>query len=97
MRSLHNPAASWMPLAPVVVELLFANLTDVRVVVRGSKRGAAGWVVVRFIQAKVLWIAVGRLGSVHHDRLDGLRQEFRVVHIGPGQHDSQWAAIDFDD
>jgi hypothetical protein len=86
-----------MPLATFLIKPLLADPPDVRHIIRGCNHGVAGWVVVPLIQTEVLWLPVGRLGSVHHNRFDGPLEKFGVMHVGPCNHDTQRTPIGLND
>lgn len=86
-----------MPLASLFVELLLADATDVRRVLFLLDGRVSGGVVVRFVQAQMLGVTPGRLGSLDNDRIDRPLQQFGVVDICACQSDAQRAAVCIDD
>jgi hypothetical protein len=46
-------------------------------------------VIVAGVQAEVLWLGLGRLWALDHDRLDRLGQQQVVVDVGRGDDDCQ--------
>lgn len=78
-----------------MVELLFADATNVRCVpVIGGRLTAAG-VVVSLIETQVLGRLRRRLGTIGYDRIECSAQQLRVIYVGTSHDDGQWAAIGF--
>src|SRR5581483_12206110 len=69
---------------------------DVREVVMVDAGAPAGVVVEALVEAEMLLEVGLRLGSLQGDRLDGLRQQLGIRHVGPGDHDRQRPAIGLD-
>jgi len=63
---------------------VFADAADMRRVVTRFRCLVARWIVVAFVEAKVLWFLGGRFWALDDNGLDRFSQEFGVVNVGPG-------------
>ena len=95
-RSFNNPAAGRMSPAAAAVQLLLADPTNMRRVSTTHRRRMTGGVVIPLVQTQVLLLARRRPGFRYHDGLQCALQQFRVMNIGPGDHDAQRTAVGVD-
>jgi hypothetical protein len=76
-----------------LAQLLFPNAANVaRVVVLFYRRLTCG-IVIALIQAQILWLRLGRLGSIYYNGFDRFIQQFRIMNIGSRQHDRKRTAL----
>ena len=85
-RALHDPAAGRMSPAAAAVQLLLADPTDMRRVPTTHRRRMTGGVVIPLVQTQVLLLARRRPGFRCDNGLQCALQQFRIMHIGPGDH-----------
>lgn len=79
------------------IELLFADATHVSDVTVLLDGGFGGRIVVAFVQAQMLRLLLGGLGTLDYDRLQRVGQQLGVVYVGTGKHYRQRAATCFDE
>jgi len=83
-------------LAALRLRLLSASGADVPAVAVLFDNFPARPVIVAGVQAQVLWLGLGRLWALNHDRLDCLGQQQVVVDVGWGDDDSQRPSLTID-
>ena len=86
--AFHHPPPRWVGLLARLVQFLFANTPDVRLVSGVGDGSVACGVVIPLVQAQVL----DTFWPVHHYALQRRPEEFRVVDISSGHHHAQWPA-----
>ena len=86
--AFHHPPPRWVGLPARLVQFLFANTPDVRLVSGFGDSSVACGVVIPLVQAQVL----DAFRTVHHYALQRRLEEFRVVDISSGHHHAQWPA-----
>ena len=86
--SFHHPPPRWVGLLARLVQFLFANTPDVRLVSGVGDSSVSCGVVIPLVQAQVL----DAFRTVHHYALQRRPEEFRVVDISSGHHHAQCPA-----
>ena len=86
--AFHYPPPRWLSLLARLVQFLFANTPDMRLVSGLGDGSVAGGIVIPLVQAQVL----RAFRTVHHYALQRRPEEFRIVNIGSGHHHAQWSA-----
>ena len=90
--AFHHPPPSRVGFLARLVQFLFANTPDVRLVSGVSDGPVAGGIVIPLVQTQVL----GAFRPLHHYALQRRPEEFRIVDISSGHHYAQWPACRVD-
>ena len=86
--AFHHPPPSRVGFLARLVQFLFANTPDVRLVSGVSDGPVADGIVMPLVQTQVL----GAFRPLHHYALQRRPEEFRIVDISSGHHYAQWPA-----
>ena len=93
MADFHDPAARTELRVCLLLSLLLPSRPDMWLVAMVFGHLATLWEVVPLVRTQMLWLLLGRLRSVDHDRFERLRQELHIVPIRSGDHEGDRDAL----